>query len=352
MRILVLVAVLGAAAAGEEWRYPRCDLQNTGVTRNRGPEKEPRILWRREEAGPIGTGAALAEGKLVYNCGEFSMGCRLQNSGFEVWNFAVKQQVVSWPVLLHDMAYFGGQDTVHYGIRMATLEEPCSTEAKAAIVAPPAVTEDHYLAGALDGVFYAMSARDGRVFWQRETGPVRHSAAVVKDRVYVVNENGVLYSFDLKRGTELWKRNTGARPLAAPLADKTTVYLVVPDRVLALDAKRGEERGAQDTPGISCAPALEKTQLYYGTSGGELVGVDLKTGKELGRVRVAEEPVTTPLVRARDLLYGAAQARLFAATTKGWKVLWTRDGDTVWQPPIVADRMLFAGAGTVFYAFQ
>ena len=352
MRTLACLLALAALGAAEEWPLPRCDLENTGVTKNRGPEKQPEVLWRKEEKGPIGSGAALAGGKLVYNCGEYSMGCRMQKSGFEVWNKEVKQQVVAWPAVVDGMVYFGGQDTVHYGVNMVNMNEPCSAEAKAAIVAPPAVTGDHYFAGALDGVFYAMSPKDGRVLWQRETGPVRHAAAVSQGRVFVVNESGVLHAFDVKKGGELWKHDAGARPIAAPVAGKGTVLLVLPDRVLEIDARKGEVEKNHDLPGIAGAPALDKTRLYYGTSSGEVAAVDLKTGKELGRVKVAEEAVTTPVVLARDVLYGAAQARLFAVATKTWKVLWTHDGDAAWQPPIVADRMLFVGAGSVFFAFQ
>ena len=83
MRVLVPVLLLAAAAAaGEEWRCPRGDLQNTGVAKNRGPVAKPQVAWKREEKEMISRGVALAAGKLVYGVGEYVVnlsntpGCR------------------------------------------------------------------------------------------------------------------------------------------------------------------------------------------------------------------------------------------------------------------------------------
>lgn len=96
MRAIAAVMLLATvAAAGDEWRHPRGNLRNTGVVKNKGPKKTPKVKWKREEKGSVGTGAALADGLLVYSVGDRAVICRRQSGGREEWTKAVKQQVVA-----------------------------------------------------------------------------------------------------------------------------------------------------------------------------------------------------------------------------------------------------------------
>ncbi|MHC4550171.1 MAG: outer membrane protein assembly factor BamB family protein [Planctomycetota bacterium] len=350
MRAAALLLLLAAVTAAEDWRYPRGNLANTGVVKNRGPTREPQVVWEHEEKDVIGTGAALSLGRLVYGVGEFVVACRTKGSGGEVWDAAVKQQVSAWPSIVGDLIYVGSPDQVHYILRMSDGKENGAPEAQGGIVADPAVTDDCYLAGSLDGYFYAMANKGTRVFWRRETGPIRHGAAVMKGKIYVANENGTLYAFDVK-GRELWRYEAKAKPLAAPILAKTTVLLPLPDRVQSVALKRGKEGESYETKGLSAAPALDKTRLCYGTDQGEVVVFDLKARKELARAKVAQSAISSPLILAQKILYGAAGETLFAVDLKG-KLLWTYQGEAAFRPPIVADKAIYVGAGNVFYCLR
>ena len=260
--------------------------------------------------------------------------------------------MLSWPTIYEELAFFGGQDTVHYRIKMADGSEPTSAEAKAAIVAPPAVADDYYFNGAVDGQFLAMGAKSGSVLWSRDTGPVRHAPAYGRGKVYVVNERGVLHAFDAKRGRELWRVDAEAEPVAAPILVKSTVFLPLPGRLLAVDTKKGVESASHETPGICSAPVLEKNCVHYGTEQGEVVNLNLKTGKEAGRTKIAEVKISTPLVLASKVLYGAAGSKLFAVDAKTRKLLWTFEGEAPFRPPIVAGKALFVGAGDEFLCLR
>jgi len=353
MRALLPLLLSAAVATAEEWRYPRGDVGNSGVVKNNGPGKEPKILWKREEtAGAIGTGAALADGKLVYGTGEFNVACRWVTGGSVVWDLPVKQQIAAWPSMVGDWLYFGGQDTVHYRIRMKDRSEPASVEAKAGIVADPVVEGDFYVAGSLDGCLYAMGAEDGRLHWRVETGPIRFGAALAGKRVLAVNEEGVLHCLDLAKGKQIWKFEAGEAPVSAPILGKGEAWLVLADRVLSVDLSKGVRGIERETKGIASAPALDKSLLHYGTKSGEVVSLDLKAGKELARVAVSTEPVSTPLILAGGTLYGACGTRLFAVDAKSKRLLWTFALPEPPRPPIVADRMLYVGAGNVFYCLK
>lgn len=355
MRSLALLSVpllLAASALAEDWTLPRGNLANTGVVKNAGPKREPKIAWKRDEGAPILTGAALADGLLVYAVGDTKVVCRGAGSGASSWEKAVKQAVVAWPAIAGELVFFGGQDQVHYRVNMKNASEPHSEEAKAGIVAPPAVTEEHYLAGSLDGRFYAMSSTDGKLLWSVETGPVRHAAALEGKVVYVASEKGVVYALSLARGAEAWRADLGKEPLAAPIVDADRLLLPCREEIVLLDLRRGERLGALATPGLVGAPAVERGLIHYGTADGHVVSIDSKTGKEARRTKVAPEAVASPLVLARKILYGAAANLLFALDPASGKVLWTFQGTDSFQPPIVAGGALYAGAGSMFYCLK
>ena len=91
--------------------------------------------------------------------------------------------------------------------------------------------------------------------------------------------------------------------------------------------------------------------LHYGTDTGEVVAFDLATGQELRRIKVADAAVSAPLILARKVLYGAAGKTLFAVDPKG-NVLWTFEGEGVFQPPIVADKAIYVAADNVFFCLR
>jgi outer membrane protein assembly factor BamB len=353
VRALVpLLVCVAAAAAGEEWRCARGNLKNTGVVKNHGPLAKPQVVWKLEEKGPISRGVALAFGRLVYGVGEFVVACRRQTTGTELWDAAVRQQISAWPAIANDLVYVGSPDRVHYVFNFDTGKEPGGTEAEGAIVADPAVTADYYLAGATDGIFYVMAPKDARPLWKPKTGRVRHGAAVDRGRAYVVNDKGTVYALDLKKKRELWTCELNAAPLCAPILGKGRLWLPLEDAVQAITTKRGQAATRHELKGLSGAPALEKSLLHYGTDQGEVVVFDVSRGKELRRVKVADGAVSSPLILARKVLYGAAGSTLFAVDTKTGRVLWTFEGEEKFQPPIVADKAIYVASGTVFFCLR
>ena len=353
MRIAVCLLCAASFLSAEDWLFPRGNLGNTGVTRNRGPKSTPQVHWKREEKGAIGTGAALADGRLIYGVGEFIVACRRESKGAAIWDAKVKQQVVSWPLVAGNTAYFGGQDHVFYRITITTAGEPATVEAEASIVADPAVWEDYYFCGALDGFFYAMGAKTGRLLWRGKSGNVRHGAAVGRGRVYVANVEGKVFCYDIKTGREMWSYEAKAAPVSGPILSKGKVFLPTTNGKLhAIAAKTGRVASSYDVAGIAAAPAIDKSLLHYGTREGEIVTLDLKKGKEMGRTKAAADAISTPLVVARKIVYGAAGATLFAVDPKARRVLWTFKGEDSFLPPVVAGGSIFVGAGNVFYCLR
>ncbi|MGQ0613827.1 MAG: outer membrane protein assembly factor BamB family protein [Planctomycetaceae bacterium] len=351
-RGMALLLLVCAAASAEEWLLPRGDLENSGVVKNKGPKREPALVWRRDEGQPILGGAALVGGRLIYAVGEEKVACRLAKSGVPVWDKVVKRGVLAWPVVQGNLLFFGGQDHVFYRVQLDTGGEPMSAEAKGPIVATAAVTETHYLAGSLDGRLYAMSPKEGRVLWNTEVGPVRLAATVGRTAVYVVNDEGTVHALDLKQGRILWTHASGAHAVAAPLLSAAALYLPIREAVLALNPKTGAVLRRHATPGIAGAPVLEKTSLHYGTEGGELVTLELGEDKGMRRIKMGDAPISVPLLLAGKMLYGASGSALFAFDCARGEQAWTFRAEAPFLPPIVADGFLYAGAGNVFYCLR
>lgn len=351
MRGIVILLAVAAFAAAEDWPSARFTPANTGVSGNRGPVKTPAVAWKHEEKEPISRGVALASGKLVYGMGEFAIACRKAEDGAGLWESAVKQQITAWPAIFVDRVYVGSPDGVHYMKKLGDGKDNGAYEATAGIVADPVVNEDYYLAGSEDGLFYVMAPGRG-ILWKAKTGRVIRGCALDKGVAFVASEDGTLHALDLKRKEELWQYEGKAAPLCAPILSKGRVWLVVADAVTGVTRKGalGERR---ETKGIAGAPALDGTVLYYGTAGGEVVTLDLEGGKEIRRSKVAGEAVSTPLILAKGVLYGAAGKTLFAVDAKTGKTLWTFAGpEEPFQPPIVADGFLYVAAGRTFYCLK
>lgn len=350
MRGLALALLVTAAVAGDDWPCARGNPSNTGVTKNRGPVATPQVAWKHEEKDPISPGIALGAGRLAYGVGEFVVAYREESDGRVVWDAETKQQVVAWPAI-GEAVYVGSPDRVHYVFRLTDGGEIGATEATAAIVADPVVTEEYYLAGATDGLFYVMSPKNGAALWKPKTGPVRFGCAVDKSTAYVVNEEGKLFALDLKKKREDWTCELKGAPRCAPIVGRGGVWVVLADAVQGV-TKKGGLGDRRETKGIAAAPALDGSVLHYGTEAGEVVVLDLDTGKELRRFKVAEEAVHTPLILAKGVLYGAAGATVFACDPKAGKVLWTWAADERCQPPIVADKAVFVAAGRTVYCLR
>ncbi|MEE8106928.1 MAG: PQQ-binding-like beta-propeller repeat protein [Planctomycetota bacterium] len=352
MRATLLILFLITTASADDWLFPRGDVQNTGVVKNKGPKKKPSIKWQREEKGGISTGAALSGGRLVFGVGEFVVACRRASGGAHIWDAKVKQQVVSWPLIREEICFFGGQDTVHYRIKMSTGGEETSPDAKGAIVAPPTVRDDHYFAGGTDGTFYAIGSATGRVLWSHKIGAIEHAAALDKKNVYVATTEGKLFAFNIKKGTQVWKYESLTPTVAAPIVIKGYVLLPVKHALIQVNPKSGEVVANHAAKGIAGAPAVKKTVVHYGTEGGEVVVFDLKSLKELARIKVGDEKISAPLILAGKALFGVSGTKLFCVDPKARKRIWEYEGPERFQPPIVAGGAVYVGAGNVFYCLK
>ena len=354
--IALLVALSVVPAAAEDWCHPRGDCRNTGVTKNHGPKRRPHVIWSREEPSDIMGPAAVKGGWVYYAVGSRLLRARARASGREGWGKEVKQAVLAAPSIDGEFLYVGGQDGVHYCLRLEDATEPggACLVADGPILAAAAVAPPRWFEGGTDGFFYAIATEESRLLWRREIGPTSLAAALGRRAVFAVNDAGTLYALDPKRGTRRWKLETKQSPLCAPILGKHDLFLATRDTLLRVDPKTGKQTGTYATPGLCAAPVLWKETLYYPTDHGEIVALDLQRGEPRTRIKPDKSApaIATPLVLAHGILFGCAEATLFAVDPKKNKLLWTWKAPAVLTPPAVCDKGIYVGAGRTFYLLR
>jgi len=149
-----------------------------------------------------------------------------------------------WPQLQHDAQ--------HTGASTQEVRPPYRyywrwNEAPLASRAQPVVAANRLFIGSLNGKLYALDADQDAgggaptVLWVQDTGaPIRHSAAVQGNRVYVGTHSGHVHAFDTATGTPVWSYLTGGGIATAPVVGNNIVYIGSTDGIFyALNANTG-----------------------------------------------------------------------------------------------------------------
>jgi eukaryotic-like serine/threonine-protein kinase len=126
--------------------------------------------------------------------------------------------------------------------------------------------------------------------WSFKTGgPVRSTAAIVNDRVYIGSDDGKIYSIDLKTGNKLWDFPTGTAIEAPPCVIYDSVFIGSAGGIFyALSAVDGKlkwkfETGDKIIGGANWySPAREGVVgILFGSYDGKLYCLDSETGKTI-----------------------------------------------------------------------
>ena len=102
---------------------------------------------------------------------------------------------------------------------------------------------------ALTGVAPGKLPESLALLWRCETGgPVKSSAAIVGDRVFIGSHDANLYALDLATGRKLWTAATGDEVESSPLVREGRVFVGSADGFLyAFDADTGKRLWRYET---------------------------------------------------------------------------------------------------------
>jgi outer membrane protein assembly factor BamB len=318
------------------------------------------------------------------------------------WTFATGGRVVSSPVTLDGMIYFGSDDGYVYAVDAASGRQVWRRGTKGPVSATPAIDHGVLYIGSFDGKFYALDARTGAPKWKFSTAGERQfeakgihgwqpkgqtipdpfdlylsSPVVVNGTVYFGSGDGNLYALDANSGEQRWKFATGDVVHASPAYADGVVYVGSWDSYFyAIDAASGKEEwrfhGGEDPlihnqVGFQSSPSVANGVVYTGCRDSNLYAIDAATGKEKWHFNNnGSWVIVAPAVTQGKVFFATSDSALYhvvdAATGK--PVLQQEGKAFMFSSPAVAGDVVYVGvtngtleardvaSGTLLWDFQ
>ena len=213
---------------------------------------------------------------------------------------------------------------------------------------------------AMDGVLYALDARNGRARWQARTGDYLHSSpAIAGNHVVVGSADGNVYAFARSNGRERWRAATKGPVYGTAGFAQGIVAIASGDGVVyGIDNKSGDLRWRYALePGPSAfaqSPAVtDGRRFYVGAWDQNVYALDARTGREVWRYRASDRGFYYSAAIARPALY---QGRLLVPSNDNTlHCIDTNAGTSVWKQqapgdkfgyssPVIAGDRIFIGS--------
>lgn len=297
------------------------------------------------------------------------------------WKFATGDRVISSPVWLGGVLYFGSDDGNIYAVDAATGRQNWKYSTGGPVPATPAVSGGLVYCPSYDGKFYAIEAQSGNLRWKTATAGERRfeakglhgmqpksqtfadpydiflsSPVVAEGTVYFGSGDGNLYALDAVSGAVRWKFQTGDVVHASPAYANGTLYFGSWDSYFyAVDAATGKEKwrfhGGEDRfihnqVGFQSSPVVAGGVVYTGCRDSNVYALDAATGQEKWRFNNAGSwVISSPVVAGGKVLFATSDSSLFHALDAATgKPVYKQDTKAfVFSSPAVAGDVVYLG---------
>jgi outer membrane protein assembly factor BamB len=211
---------------------------------------------------------------------------------------------------------------------------------------PPVMAKGTLFLVRNDGVAVALSAKSGRIKWQRRIGNLNASSpAYDRGRLFVATLSGHITSLDAKTGKVRWRKRLGSRSESSPIVVNNRVFFGSENgTVYGMSASNGKVAWTYQAGGpVKSALAFADGKLYFGDYGGSVTALDLRgrrvwktgtSGRSFGRVgRV----YSTPAVKFGRVYIGSLDGRVYSFVASDGSLAWSHStGGYVYGSPAVA----------------
>ena len=297
------------------------------------------------------------------------------------WTFPTGGRIVSSPVTLDGVIYFGSDDGSVYAVEAGSGRQVWRRGTNGPVSATPAVTGGVVYVGSYDGKFYAFDARTGAPKWKFVTGGERQfeakgihgwlpknqtipdpfdlylsSPVVVNGTVYFGSGDGNLYALDAGSGELRWKFAAGDVVHASPAYADGVVYVGSWDSYFyAVDAASGTEKwrfhGGEDPlihnqVGFQSSPAVADGVVYTGCRDSNLYAIDAATGKEKWRFNNnGSWVIASPAVKDGKVFFTTSDSALYHVVdaVTGKAVLQQEGKAFMFSSPAIAGDVVYVG---------
>lgn len=222
-------------------------------------------------------------------------------------------------------------------------------------------------ANALDGVT-AYNRDSGQTEWHLNIkNGSEGGAALIRDRLFFGASDGLFYSISAKDGKVLWTFPTHTENVAEPLLDTENgiVYFLSGANVLyALEADSGRQLwlySRQDNSNFSirggAKPALKDGSLYVGFSDGTLVSLNAKTGGlqwelTLNKNKKFRDIDASPIVDGEQIFISGYDDKLYCIHALKGELQWQIDGGGYYPVTLAGDKIFYSTTSGEVWALR
>jgi len=206
--IATLVLAL-AAHLRADWPALHGNARHDGFVSSEDIKPPFRLVWVRHLAGErLGTAMEpiVAEGRVFVATHSGSVCALDAETGAARWSFAAHGPFLHSPTVAGDLVVAGSTDGCLYALDAASGKQRWSCDAGyGGFSASPTAADDLVFIGTRSGDLLAVELGSGKLAWRQGLkAPIRQTAAVAGDRVFVTAEDLRVRCFDARSGTVHW----------------------------------------------------------------------------------------------------------------------------------------------------
>ena len=334
--IAILLIVLAAAAC---WQWQRLRLSPKTPSIHPPTLVPPPEVWAAQWPAFKNGGALQSQAVAAFPLWKM----RLR------WERKLSQETEGSPIVANSMVYLGADNGVcALSLASGAIKWTFKTEARVPVA--PLFFSGSVFAGDEDGVFHALSAKDGAKQWEfKAEGPVHspsnYAATPQGANLLFRTDYNSVYCVTAEKGRQAWGFNAG-RYLKAGLAIAAGLVLFGGcDQTLhAVELQTGEEKWAAHLGSPVLASAVCDTErAFAATREGEVACFKLADGTEVWRRRIENEGFNgSPSLAKGILILPGQRAAAMALDAASGNTLWTfeaRDGFDA--PPAISGEGVY-----------
>lgn len=229
---------------------------------------------------------------------------------------------------------------------------------------PPTVAYGRVFVQQVQGRFFALNARTGRVLWRRRWKGVCNAASptVANGYVYEVyvarpctygsrSGAGFVVSWNARTGRRVWRLYIRGGSESSPVVVRRTLYFGAwDDKLWAVDVRRPRRprvrwRAALGEE-LNGGPAYWRGTMYIGGMGGHVFAVSARTGRLRWRASGSSEGFyATPAVAYGRVYATNVNGGVYAFGARTGHLLWSqRAGTYAYAAPVVWNRTVYVGS--------
>jgi outer membrane protein assembly factor BamB len=277
------------------------------------------------------------------------------------WSFETGGAIISSPVVVEGIAYFGSTDGSVYAVDVASGEKLWSYVTFDIVDSPPLVHNGRVYVGSYDFFFYALDAASGELVWKYETDDkIVGGANWIRSpdggtQILVGSYDNRLYCFDAESGEKLWEYETDNFINGTPAISNGRVVLGGCDTVLhVVSAVTGEPIDLVDLgpdSHVIGSAALSGDRAYLGHYGNAFVCIDLEVGEQVWSYPSRQQFYSSPAIGPDRVVFGGRDGAMHCVRRSDGEPLWSfatsRKIDS--SPVICGDKVVFgSGDGRIY----